>query len=55
MREDKVGSVSRSEKRFLEFAAAIFFEVNKLFQTEIVYSSEGGKIIFHKWTHVGNE
>ncbi|KAG0604904.1 hypothetical protein M758_9G018000 [Ceratodon purpureus] len=29
MREDKVGSVSRSEKGFLEFAAATFFEVGK--------------------------
>lgn len=28
MREDKVGSVNRSERGFLEFAAATFFEVN---------------------------
>jgi hypothetical protein len=48
MREDKVGSVSRSEKGFLEFAAATFFEVNYLSQREIVYFSEDGKIKFHK-------
>lgn len=29
MREDKVGSVSRSERGFLEFAAAVLFEVGK--------------------------
>lgn len=31
MREDKVGSVNRSERGFLEFAAATFFEVNNPF------------------------
>jgi len=37
MREDKVGSVSRSERGFLEFAAATFFEVNKPFYAESAY------------------